>query len=337
MSFLGEVQDYQWEYDRIYCQGFLEANWLAIEMNSQLVTFFDAVSSESHLRRLTDEKREENLYLEFKRKRDPRDAVLHDDDRKNFSKALASFANADGGILIFGIITTRSSAPMDQASELAPITDFLGFGARLRDSILNSTQPPVDEVRIETIPSDAVRGAGYIKCLIPQSVRPPHRAMLAERRYWIRTSSGSREMEHYELEDVFGRRLRPSLELVLELRLSPGDESREELHFWLRNVGRGIAQHAGLFCRLCNVEVEGVHGSGLVDDTRINADKPTLSFYYGMNVIHTNGIAHGIGYALLRRIEMPRLIRAKWYAENCQTREFDGELQIGPQLLAGCR
>jgi hypothetical protein len=50
-------------------------------------------------------------------------------------------------------------------------------------------------------------------------------------------------MEHYELEDVFGRRLRPVLFLDFELHPRATDDPYEELRFYLSNEGRGLAKH----------------------------------------------------------------------------------------------
>jgi hypothetical protein len=53
----------------------------------------------------------------------------------------------------------------------------------------------------------------------------PHRAMLADREYWRRTSNGFRRMKHYELEEVFERRLRPVLGFKVELRSRPDQDT----------------------------------------------------------------------------------------------------------------
>src|SRR5882724_3906735 len=143
-------------------------------MPSALHRLFASLATEASLDALVQGRREEDLYLEFKQKADRRNGDLSDGDRRAFSKALSGFANADGGILVFGIETAKGGEGVDRAVSLKPITDHARFRGRLLDSILNATQPVVDDVRVETIDTDA--NSGYVKILVPQSVKPPHRA-----------------------------------------------------------------------------------------------------------------------------------------------------------------
>jgi len=174
---------------------------------------YDSLKTEADLAALIRDRREEDLHIEFKQKEDSRSGELGDGDKRSFSRALAGFANADGGVLVFGVETKKGSDNLDRAVALKPITGHMSMVARLRDAVFNTTHPTINGVRIE--PIDVVSGnmSGYVKCLIPQSDKPPHRAMQAEREYWRRTNGAYQRMEHYELEDVFGRRLRPFLAL----------------------------------------------------------------------------------------------------------------------------
>src|SRR5258708_2690051 len=73
---------------------------------------------------ITDQQ-EENLHLEFKTVSDPR---LERNDRKNLAKAIAGFANSDGGVVVWGIGTSANSLGVDLASakcEIAPLSQFL--------------------------------------------------------------------------------------------------------------------------------------------------------------------------------------------------------------------
>src|SRR3989442_432609 len=120
-------------------------------MNPQLESFFEALKSEADVQRLVREKREEDLYLEFKEKADRRHGNLDPNDQRGFSKTVSGFANADGGVLVFGVATKKSRDHPDRASALKPITNAERLRAKLLDSILNTTQPPVDGVRIEDV------------------------------------------------------------------------------------------------------------------------------------------------------------------------------------------
>ncbi len=296
-------------------------------MNEALFRFFESLRSEQDLDALVQSRREEDLYLEFKRKEQSECGDLGEGDKKSFSQALSSFANADGGVLIFGVATTRSSDGLDVATSLVPIVNADTFRSRLQDSLFTSTQPVVDGVRLEVIPSG--HGGGYLKCYVPSSDKTPHRAMACAREYWRRTSSGSRKMEHYELEDAFGRRLRPLLRLFVELRPRPDGDPHEELHFFFLNEGRAVARHAGFVCRLGQGIVAGVRGDGLTDITVVNRDQQLVQYYNSGGVIHANGLYSALGHAILQRDSKgaPLPISVAWYAENMAPKQRDALLQ----------
>jgi hypothetical protein len=300
-------------------------------MNSAWITFFDSLRTEADLDNLAQTQREESLYLEFKEKHERATPDLHENDRKNFSKAVSGFANADGGILIFGMATAKGADNIDRANGLRAIRQHQRFRASLLSSVLNTTQPVVDSVRIEAIPAHG--DEGYVKCLIPPSIKPPHRAMLAGREYWVRTSDRHRRMEHFELEDVFGRRLRPSLRLALELRVRPDPDPYEELHFAFLNEGRGVAKHAGLVCSMPGVTIAAVHR--LDQQSELNGGVPTVTYYDAHSVVHANGIFSALGAVTITRPNRgaPLRISVVWYAENMQARRQTVTVTPGPRAL----
>jgi Putative DNA-binding domain len=118
-------------------------------MSDHLQRFFESISSEAELNAMVNEGREEDLHLEFKQKVDRRNGDLDNNDRKAFSKAVSGFANADGGVLVFGIETRKTNYGVDQAASLKPITNHRNFRSKLLDSILNTTQPVVDNIQIK--------------------------------------------------------------------------------------------------------------------------------------------------------------------------------------------
>lgn len=300
-------------------------------MVSHLERLFASFSTEVELKILVSEKREEDLYLEFKQKADRRNGILGESDRSGFSQALSGFANADGGVLIFGIETSRSRDGVDCAVSLKPITDHALFRSRLMDLVLNTTQPVVDGILIDVVTCEQNPNTGYVKCMVPPSDRPPHLSIHSKYQYWRRIATGHRRMEHYELEDVFGRRLRPVLQLFAELRLRQGEDPYEELYFFLLNEGRGIAKHVGFHCNILTSKIESVLGSALNDSSAINNGKPFVTYYNANGVIHANGILSAAGHAVIRRENKgdPLELKAILYAENMQTKEVNGTITPG--------
>lgn len=297
---------------------------------------YDSLVRPTNVQRLVRERRPEGLYLEFKRKVHSDRPELDDGDRAALSKALSGFSNADGGILIFGVETKTGEDRVDRASKLRPIENVENFCGRLKSSIMESTQPPVDGVSIGVISSNSM--TGYVKILVPPSDRPPHRAMaqLAGREYWLRTSDSFRRMEHYELEGVFGRRLRPLLRLHVRFHQVPitATQNGEQLVFHFLNAGRGIAKYAGFACFIRDQGVTiGVRSGGVIDLSVANG-RPAIGWSDNNAVIHTNEIYASLGTAAIQRPAggAPINLHLVWYAENMITKRQDVELQIGAEI-----
>jgi len=292
--------------------------------NEPLKSLYDSLGSEADLRRLITEKVKEDLHLEFKQKNNRSHPQLEDSDSSQFSRALSGLANSDGGVLVWGIETDKQ----ERAKTLKAISDAHTFNAVLKKSLLNSTQPIVDRVLIDVIEGTKKDGSGFIKCLIPSSDKAPHRAMLAAREYFKRTTEGFYRLEHFDLEDMFGRRPHPSLTAHLELRPRPGDDPHEELHFAFINVGRGIAKYVGFVCRFDDGVAVLASSGGPWNATAANNGLPTVVYADNASVIHPTGIVSFVGNTTIRRAAKGQNLHIKfnWYCENMTLRSFDGEV-----------
>lgn len=153
---------------------------------------------------------EENLHLDFKIVNRP--DFTHGDDKKNFAKALSGFANSSGGLVIWGINARKNSQGIDCATEIREIVPVQLFLTRLNEFTGMSVSPIVEGVRHKMIPTS--REGGVVVTFIPESDTGPHMANLGEDRYYKRSGDSFYRMEHFDLEDMFGRRKRPKLTLI---------------------------------------------------------------------------------------------------------------------------
>ena len=176
---------------------------------------FNSFSDEESLKETIKRKQIEGLYLEFKQKKDTRNGELDDDDKRNFSDGLSQFGNSDGGVQIWGIKTEK---PGDFACQLKPIEEIDKFLDRLKSYLKDAVQPAIDGILIELIYKDEKTKIGYIKILIPRSDKTPHRS-INSREYYKRNVQGKYRLEHFDLEDMFGRRQKPLLKIELKPKI----------------------------------------------------------------------------------------------------------------------
>lgn len=120
--------------------------------------------------------------------------------------------------------------------------------------------------------------------------------MLAGREYYKRSTEGFYRLEHFDLEDMFGRRQRPVLKMSIQTRKHPGDDpGLKELNFYFLNEGRAVAKYHGFWCRFDeNIEIKSVDDN-LRDISNRNNNQPTVSYENSVSVIHPNGIQVHVG------------------------------------------
>lgn len=223
----------------------------------------------------------EDLYLECKQ--------INSDDIKNgligkidsdayfhLGKCISAFANAEGGIVVWGLKAKEiNKKSPDLIEKEAPIegvtkvkTDF--------DSILGKViSRRVVGVQNKVVYKNQDKDIGFIVTYIPKSDEAPHRVEgqhKKARRYYRRHGSCSLEMEHYELEEMFGGRVSPKITFVASVKSEGTNRQGVKgyaIKFGLRNTGRAIAKYPFLeivtddgFC-ISVYGIDGNYGFGL--------------------------------------------------------------------------
>jgi Putative DNA-binding domain len=289
-------------------------------MNPRLIDEFDCLMKPLDVvARYVRPKVSETNHLEFKQKRDPKSTALDLDDRKNFSKAISSFSNSNGGILVWGVSTKKTNG-RDAASSSFPIHHADEFAERLRDSLLDTTMPANHQVQIRALVNRL--GNGYVVCLVPQSAHSPLRSMIAGREYWVRMDGRSRSMEHYQIRDMMLSRAVPDLLLTPNKSgdILPADQIKIDFA-WL-NSGLALAKYVGAFMRIEGATIVSTLGD--IENLGNLNPFPAISHYGGTHlVVHPNGIRANMGSVVILpepgSIEI-RLL-AKWYCENMTAKD----------------
>lgn len=229
---------------------------------------------------------EEHLHLDFKLIASP--DLSHADDKKNLAKALAAFANSDGGIVVWGVNARKDADKVDRAQSIVPIPNVARFVSRLNELTATSVTPLVDGVRHCAVVTDG--DAGCAISLIPSSDAGPHMAKASEDRYYKRSGDSFRRMEHFDVADMFGRRRRPVLSFATSIvggsSISGGGPTRYngQVIFGVRNTGRTLAKSIYLAVHLPpsgRVDIFGIDGNRNEGLPRIKHAGPVETVKYG--------------------------------------------------------
>jgi hypothetical protein len=165
--------------------------------------------------------------------------------QKGVAKAVCGFANSDGGVLIIGLSTKTCSDKYvpDVIDGTAPIPNIAGVKSRIDGLIPELVEPPVNGVTVAAVSDAAGATSGFVLIDVPPTDGPPCRSR-KDWRLYQRINSGTYLMEYFQIEAMFGKRLRPVLALHLEFgtfRLD-GQIYEREFTIGIENRGRGIAR-----------------------------------------------------------------------------------------------
>ena len=181
---------------------------------------------------------QENRLLDFKLLSKP---DFGKDDQQHLAKAGSGFANAQGGVVLWGVDARRdpNDDHIDQVISTPGVDNPRQILARLNELASVATAPGVAGLDHRIIDGQGATPS-FVATFVPEGESGPYMAMLAEvrHRYYRRIVSAFVPMDHSRVADMFGRRARP----VLQLELQPIETGNPAVRAIVSNVGRGIAR-----------------------------------------------------------------------------------------------
>jgi hypothetical protein len=174
----------------------------------------------------------ENPHLDCK-VADP--ALSSSTDKKNLAICLSGFANAEGGVILWGVSARLNDKGIDCIDGHPGVDEPERLLSRLEVLTSQATSPGIVGV-LHRITHAGSGEPTFVATYVPESESPPHMAKCAENRYYQRSGSSMMLMEHFQIADMFGRRPHPKL----EIKAFPTGETGIEIE--LHNTGRGVAQ-----------------------------------------------------------------------------------------------
>ncbi|NQX91264.1 MAG: ATP-binding protein [Flavobacteriales bacterium] len=168
--------------------------------------------TKAHIDYLIKSRSEESVHIEYKA-----GAALEGTDNKKheISKDISSFANADGGIIVYGVYE------QDHMPEGYAFVNGNNYSKEWLEQVINSKI----KRRIPGLTIDVIRVGNKITqsvyvVRIPRSPEAPH--MASDGRYYKRYNFESKRMEEYEVRDLFRRTGETNLKLLpCEFKLTP--------------------------------------------------------------------------------------------------------------------
>lgn len=259
-----------------------------------IIKYFDELSL-NQIEGYIKDGQEENLFLDFKTLTDS--SLSKRDDRKNLAIALSGFANSEGGIVVWGVDARRNSEGIDVATELKEIENLSLLLSKLNHYTGQAVDPLIEGVRHKKIPT--IGDNGFATTVIPWSDSGPHMAKLGENRYYKRSGDSFYIMEHFDIEDMFGRRKKPKLLLRNKLLPRGGPSILDfRLLLAIENAGRGVAKSPYLEININSpykIADFGLDGNGSFGLSTLAQSLGSMSHRYGAsNIVIHPGVVHDV-------------------------------------------
>ncbi|MEK6890913.1 MAG: ATP-binding protein [Nanoarchaeota archaeon] len=191
------------------------------------------IKDEKDLNNLIINKISEDTRLEYKRP-----IFSQKDFKEELIKDISAMANSDGGTIIYGI-NEDNHFPQ----EIVWIEKDEGYKEKIEQIANSKIFRKIERLIVKKVLSDD-QTKFVIIIEIPKSDLAPHQVHKdnEQRRYYKRQGSITKQMEHYEVEDLFFKRKRPILKI--DLRNISKDMHKPIFEIYLENIGKVVGEHS---------------------------------------------------------------------------------------------
>ena len=215
------------------------------------------------LQSLIDNEIEESTVLDYKSTIDKNKPNW----KEELAKDVSAMANANGGVIVYGIMEKAVGKGHSVPEKLTPISNTLMSKDSFSQLLSSNIQPVIENVEINYIPYND--HSGFFVVEVPQGITA-HQNRLS-RQYHRRRNAIIEAMEDYEIRDVMNRNKHPLVGVeftlvkkvlnITERKLSNDysllgfqtthkQEIKYELQFRLVNMGRVYAKYINCFIHI---------------------------------------------------------------------------------------
>ncbi len=191
---------------------------------------------------------EENLHLDYK----SADALgKTDGKKKEISKDVSSFANSDGGVIVYGVSEFDETAKNHLPEKIDPV-NRLNYTKEWLEQVINTNiSPKIDKLKITPIQVGAVEDNQAIYVVeIPKS-NTAHQAK--DKRYYKRFNFESVPMDDYEVKDIINRLSKTQPKLYFKFTPPKGILETPpyppifDVRVWIHNNGNKVIKYLDCF------------------------------------------------------------------------------------------
>jgi Schlafen, AlbA_2 len=213
---------------------------------------FDLFTSWDVLERLVNDGETEGTHLEAKA---PASSNLTTEQRKNLARAASGFANTGGGVILWGVSTTRHvHTTLDVLSQVEPIGNCRRLAQEIHARLPSLTTPAVGSPPSRVITEKPGDRRGVIVTYIPRATGDPVQSN-EDRQFYVRTGDDFTVMPYEVLRRMFAGSEAPDLAPLFDERLCRlNDDETWDVPFVVQNRASASARDVLAFVRILEAD-----------------------------------------------------------------------------------
>lgn len=211
------------------------------------------LSSYSILLDLIADGETEGVHLECKAPSTPR---ITKEARAHLSKAISGFSNTAGGVIIWGISTTKQAhSGLDILTQIEPLGNAKTFEQQVRSLIPTLTTPPIINFHTKVIKQKSSDTKGVIIAQIPKNIGDPVQSNI-DNLFYFRSGDGFTVAPYEMIKRLFSATDSPDLHPVFHTDIVECQEDGAfNIPICIENKSSAIAEHVTVSVLIENVKV----------------------------------------------------------------------------------
>jgi hypothetical protein len=254
-------------------------------------TLYDSLASWSDLQALINNGEAEGPYLECKAVGEPR---LQQGQRGHLAQALSGFGNTGGGVIIWGISTTKHGhSGLDMLTELEAFGNSRSFQQQVDVAIPTLAYPAIAGCVSKTIHPTKGATKGVVITYIPRTQGDPVQALGGDKKFWLRSGADFVEMPYDIVKRMFAATTSPDLQPIFNEELVTKDaQGVWTIPIVIKNLSSAAAQEARINVVVKNPKAcERISAVQMEDQSSFNPGQViymaaiTTPIYRGLNFV----------------------------------------------------
>lgn len=200
--------------------------------------------------------------------------------RANFAKALSGFGNTEGGVILWGVSTTKHQhSGLDVLSQLEPIGKVVLLEKHINNHAFTLITPSLAGVESKVFCENKSDTRGIIATFIPKTLGDPIRSN-EDDHYYFRTGDEFKKAPYELIKRLFASTDQPDLIIMFDSRLNKLESDNNwNIPFLIVNRSNAVAENIKMSITILNPEAyEEIKFKNFKDTSEINPGKNMYMF-----------------------------------------------------------